>query len=101
MPKVIEYPDPWSGETLKLTVVREKYAVGGSDRIELWCEDGPYCVLSTNLPEYPLPEGEFWVKDWSENEAIADFMLRQGIIVPIDRAVVQTGFVIVWSAKFA
>jgi len=39
----------------------------------------PVATLTCNLPQYPLAPGEFFVKDYSENEGAADWLVRQGI----------------------
>ena len=38
----------------------------------------PYCTLSVNMPPYDrLPDGVFFLKDWSENEEVAASFLAQ------------------------
>lgn len=37
--------------------------------------------LSVNFPDHPEPpEGVFYLKDWSENEALATFLLQEGYL---------------------
>ena len=46
-------------------------------------EEGPYSNVSVNLPESgSLPKDEFFLKNWSENEELANALIEKGIIVP-------------------
>ena len=47
--------------------------------IKLTCEIGPMAVLTVNLPEFELEEGEFFVKAYAENEPVADACRDSGI----------------------
>lgn len=39
----------------------------------------PFCTLSVNLPDQPLPGPEyFWAKTWSENAPIRNQLLNSG-----------------------
>lgn len=59
-----------------------------------------YCVLTVNLPKKHLEEGEFFVKTWSENEVITNFLRKSGIFEDTGKRVL-TGFVEaeVWKFK--
>jgi len=76
------------------------YRNNGAMAVQLYTNDNePYCTLSTNLPEsLNLPNGEFFVKDWSENEEIVNQLRKNGIIIPTNN-VVRSGFVNVGSYK--
>jgi len=52
--------------------------------VELMSLDGEsWAMISTNLPESAdLPTDEFFLKNWSENEEIANELVRNGIIIP-------------------
>lgn len=68
----------------KVAVQKSHYAIGGATAIFLVCMDPdeagePYCTLSVNL-DTPPSEGCFYLKDWSENEEIAQWFLREGLI---------------------
>lgn len=52
----------------------------------------PLATLSVNLPNEKLGDGEFFVKTWSENEAIAAAAKASGLFFDTGRTV-QTGFV--------
>lgn len=59
----------------------------------------PYATLSVNIPEHAhiLDENEFFAKDWSENEPLAEHLLDTDVFTDTGKAV-PTGFVIapVW-----
>jgi hypothetical protein len=54
----------------------------GNMAVRLMGDDGsPFATLSVNLPESDtLPKDQFFVKDWSENEGLANQLLEQGEI---------------------
>ena len=74
-------------------LLRGEYAYGGT-AIMAQDENGePAFVLSVFLEGYREPEaGEFWAKDWSENEGIVEELERRGIIEKVGRSAI-TGFV--------
>lgn len=43
-----------------------------------------YMMLSTNLDE-PADEGCFWLKTWSENTGIDQWLIEHGIAIPTGR----------------
>ena len=55
----------------------------------------PIAVATINIPEAPCPENEIWVKDYSENEGMVKNLVNWGVIEPMVRASVRSGFVIV------
>ena len=56
-------------------------------------EDGePISTCTVNLPDEPLGDGEVFIKDYSENEGMAEFLVREGVVERTDR-VVQSGYV--------
>lgn len=65
--------------------------------LELWSEveeDGftymePYAKLTTNLPDQHLNEGEFFVKDWSENEPAVQALVEAGWLEDTGREVLS------------
>jgi|ERR1035437_505374 hypothetical protein len=61
----------------------DNYSNNGALFVELWDEEGPYSDVSSNLPESgSLPKDEFFLKSWSENEELANELIRKSIIVP-------------------
>jgi len=82
----------------ELHVVVRPYANGG-DRIDVEDAAGfPYCTLSVWLPT-PPPLGRFWLKDWSENQAIVMGLINDGLL-KIDGTVPpqRSGFVVINAA---
>lgn len=86
--------DSW-GNTSQVHPRIVKYS---NDRIciELWVEeDGfmePFGKVTTNLPDQHLNEGEFFVKDWSENEPMIAALIAAGWLLPTGREVIS-GFI--------
>ncbi len=75
------------------TVVFDRYHNG---RIALRLAAGPYnhiAVASVNLPKEPCPEGEIWIKDYSENTSMVDALTKAGVIDPMPTAITRSGFV--------
>lgn len=61
--------------------------------------EGPYATVSTNLPESTeLPKDEFFMKSWSENEELANELIRKGIVQATGKEA-STGFVSAKSYK--
>lgn len=78
----------------------DTYANNDTMAVELVTTMGePYATVSTNLPESEdLPEGEFFLKDWSENEPIAKALIDMGAIIPTGKSA-SSGFVVAKSYK--
>lgn len=61
----------------------ERYDKNGGLAVELWDEDGPYARVSSNLEASSLlPNDEFYLKHWGENEHLAQQLINQKIIIP-------------------
>lgn len=76
---------------------RGEYMYGGTAIMAETPDGEPAFVLSVYLDGTALFPGEFWVKDWSENEGIAEELERRGIIeFTGDKA--RTGFVVAKAA---
>ncbi len=43
-------------------------------------DGSPILTATVNLPEYPLPEGCAFIKSWSENEGVLDWLLANGMV---------------------
>ncbi|HUT79506.1 MAG TPA: hypothetical protein VM285_17550 [Polyangia bacterium] len=81
-------------------VVRGEYG-NGRLALQLLGPNGrAIAVLTVNLPEEELAEGEFFVKTWRENEGIAAAALASGLFVDTGRRV-PTGFVEAQVWRFA
>lgn len=78
----------------------DTYANNDTMAVELVTTMGePYATVSTNLPESEdLPDGEFFLKDWSENEPIAKALIDMGAIIPTGKSA-SSGFVTAKSYK--
>ena len=71
------------GEETPVHFQFDHYRDNGALAIDLWDEEGPYSDVSVNLPESgKLPQDDFFLKDWSENEELANELIKKGIIVP-------------------
>lgn len=60
------------------TVEHGKYA-NGQNRIQLWCDEGPYATASVAIDAH-LSEDEVAIKDYSENRGVWDALLNAAII---------------------
>ena len=70
------------GEETPLRFEFDHY-MNGALFVGLVDEEGPYSDVSVNLPESgSLPKDEFFLKNWSENEELANALIEKGIIVP-------------------
>jgi len=70
------------GEETPVSFSFDHYMNGGLF-VGLVDEEGPYADVSVNLPESAnLPPDEFFLKNWSENEDLANALIKSGMIVP-------------------
>jgi hypothetical protein len=71
-----------SGEETPVSFSFDHY-MNGALFVGLVDEEGPYADVSVNLPESKdLPQNEFFLKSWSENEELANELIKSGMIVP-------------------
>jgi len=80
-----------------------EFAKYGNNRTAVIVNDSDgqqYAVLSVNIPEADLEDGEFIVKNYSENQDIARSVFKTGWFVDTGKKV-RTGFVEVpvWRFK--
>ena len=80
----------YKGEPLK--ILQSTYK-GGRKAIYLMAGGLLFATLTVNLPAEPLEEGEFFVKNWSENEEIAPWILENTEFFEDTGVAVVTGFV--------
>ena len=59
----------------------------------------PFAVCTVNLPGEYLEPDEIFVKDYSENEGMADWMIRNNLIMPEAERHVRSGFVQIGAYK--
>lgn len=83
-------------EDEELTVVEDTYMAGGGQQkaLDIFCADGqPYCRLTVYLEdERGLPEMFYYIKSWSENKPITDFLRASEHFVDTELRCI-TGFV--------
>lgn len=91
----------WKFGTETITFCTTRYRTGGA-AIEAWCFDGCYATIGVNMPDAPqLAEGQFYLKDWSENALIAQAMREEGLIEAVTPPVfAQSGFVCTAAYRF-
>jgi hypothetical protein len=70
----------------RLTFISSEYETTKATAIRVIVEDTgePYCTLSVNgTPKdmANLPAGAFYLKDWSENSQLAEWLLDQHILI--------------------
>lgn len=70
---------------------QHKYA-NGRTALVLMDEEGQVACATVNLHEHDLQPGEIFVKTWSENDEMLDFLLTNRIVSDMGRDV-PTGFV--------
>jgi hypothetical protein len=83
--KTFSISDPW-GTKSTVRIELGKYA-NGRTRINLIddLDNEPYATATTNLPDVLLLDNEVFIKDYSENEGILDFLTKNNIVVPTDK----------------
>lgn len=98
---MVEFPYAFRFNGERLFIHKTHYYDG--ERIALQIvdvEEQPFAMLTVNIPEIRLREGEFLVKTWSENEDIAQCVLDLGIFEDTGKRF-KTGFVVgeIWELK--
>lgn len=76
---------------------KHKYS-NGRTALLLMDEEGQVACATVNLPELNLHDGEVFIKTWSENEGMMEFLLDNNIIIDTGREV-PTGFVVARVGK--
>jgi hypothetical protein len=81
------------GETYDVTLKFGKYS-NGRTAIELIdCEDGfPLMTATVNLPDAEIQDDEVIIKNYSENEGVLEFLIKNEIVSPPTRTI-PTGWV--------
>ena len=84
--KTFSISAPWDEKSTVVRVELGKYA-NGRIRIHLIdaVDNEPYATATTNLPEVLLLDNEVFVKDYSENEGVLEFLTTNNIVVPTDK----------------
>jgi len=83
--KTFSISDPW-GTKSTVRIELGKYA-NGRTRINLIdnLDNEPYATATTNLPDVLLLDNEVFIKDYSENEGILNFLTKNNIVVPTNK----------------
>jgi hypothetical protein len=80
-------------QTYSVTVKLGKYANGRTAiHIDDAIEGYPYATATVNIDHVLLADNEVLIKDYSENEGMLDFLIRNNIVTPTPNGV-QSGFV--------
>ncbi len=80
-------------KSYECVLVSSRYHHGNRVSLQLIDVSGePVAVCSVNLPDDYLGENEIFIKDYSENAGMADFLVKEGI-VELTGETVQTGYV--------
>jgi len=82
------------GKPVNIELVDHVYTDNGRRAIQAVCDEGPFGMLTVNIPDAELADDEICVKVWSENAYWAPQVLSQlkDKFVPTGREV-PTGFV--------
>jgi len=71
------------GKEYEVTVKLSKYS---NDRIAIQLDDAedgmPYATATVNMPNVLLEYDEVLVKDYSENEGMLEFLIKNNIVTP-------------------
>jgi hypothetical protein len=101
MEKLLDYRMAFNGESMKVKLIKRLYP-NGRLAIAAVCPliiDGEDCgwepafTATVNLVDETCPEGEVWVKDYSENEGMLDWLVCNGIVEPAATAWARSGYV--------
>ena len=77
-----------NGQTMNLK--QHRYDITGGLRLDLEDAQGfPYCVVTHNIPERPLPEGEVWAKLHDGQADIVMQLIAAGVLLSLDETIAQ------------
>jgi len=82
------------GTPTNLTLVEHRYRDNDRLAIQAVCDEGPFGMLTVNIPDAELAPDEVCIKVWSENSTWVPQLLAQlgDKFIPTGRSV-HTGFV--------
>lgn len=81
------------GQSYNVTVNLAKYANNRTSISLTDADDGqPYATATVNIDHVLLADNEVLIKDYSENEGMLDFLVKNNIVTPTPNGV-QSGFV--------
>lgn len=84
--KTFSISSPWDQRSTLVSIKLGSYANGRTSISLIDVEDKqPYAVATVNIPDALLLDNEVFVKDYSENEGMLDFLTTNNIVVPTDK----------------
>jgi hypothetical protein len=91
----------WKFNSNPISFYIEQY-VGGGTAVDALCRGELFLGISARMPKTPiLPDGQFYLKDWTENEDIAQAMIAEGIIEAVIPSVsASSGFITTRAYQF-
>ncbi len=99
MKKFYDLNTHW-GTTEKIYLKKGEYLTNKTLAVSAICKNGEqWGMVTVNIDEEPLNEKCAFVKDYSENEGMANFLVKNKIAKPTGRAFV-TGFVAIFEYEF-
>ena len=99
MKKFYNYNTQW-GTTEKVYLRKTSYQIDDTLAVQMISEDGePYTVITIHTDEKPSNKECAFVKNYSENTGIDEFLIKNGIAEPSGR-VVSSGYVEIPEFKF-
>lgn len=75
-----------------------RYMRGNMPAISLVADGEPIAMATINLDIQP-PEGSVWIKDYSENEGMANALIAAGVIEPAPTDVTRSNFVVITAYR--
>jgi len=81
------------GVTYKNVDVEFCHYEGGRVAIRLNCDKGPLATATVNFPDDPCPADEVYIKEWSENKGMTQWLIDNKLIVRGALHSVRSGFV--------
>ena len=99
MKKFYNLNSPW-GTTERVYLKKGEYWTDKTLAVSTVCENGEqWGVVTVNVGEEPLNERCAFVKDYSENKGMVDFLVKNKIAKPTGR-IVSSGFVTIPEFEF-
>ena len=88
MQKSFYITSPFDKKVSEVLVNKSKYSNDRTCLELIDVEDGiPYAVASVNLPNVLLEENEILIKDYSKNQGVLDFLVKNNIVKRTEKSV--------------
>lgn len=79
--RVFRIKNPFTNKYSEVVIQVKQYSNGRPAIVLLDFEDGsPYAVATVNLPELNLEDNQTFVKSYSENAGMLDFLVKNNIV---------------------